>query len=105
MSCPRCRNELRTAEGAAGLLFRCPGGHGYSARSLLAEQSELASRLLGEVEASLESQLALSGELASRAQVDGQRHLLDYLERVIDAGRDTLGFVQGSLRESGSSEE
>ena len=87
------------------MLFRCPGGHGYSARSLLAEQSKLASRLLGEVEASLESQLALSGELASRAHVDGQRHLLDYLEGLIDSGRDTLGFVQGNLRDPGTSEE
>jgi hypothetical protein len=37
--------------------------------------------------------------LASTAQVQGQRHLLRYLERVMDAGRETLGFVQGRLRE------
>jgi len=92
------------AEGAAGLLFRCAGGHGYSARSLLAEQSGLAARLLGDIEASLENHLALTGELALRAQVHEQRHLLDYLDRVIDSARDTLGFVRANLRDPRSSE-
>jgi hypothetical protein len=105
LNCPRCRNELRTAEGAGGLLFRCSGGHGYSARTLLAAQSRQAASLLGDVEAALESHLTLSGELASKAQVDGQRHLLDYLDRMIDAGRETLGFVQSNLREPRGSEE
>jgi len=105
LNCPRCRNELRAAEGAGGLLFRCSGGHGYTARTLLAEQSKLAANLLGDVEAALESHLTLSGELASRAEVDGQRHLLDYLDQIIDAGRDTLGFVQTSLSDPRGSEE
>lgn len=63
--------------------------------SLLEEQSLLAAKILAGVEASVESQLALAGELASRAEADGQRHLVQYLERVIDGRRRMLGFVQG----------
>lgn len=105
MSCPRCRSDLRSIEGSAGLFYRCSSGHGFSAKALLTEQSKLAARILGTVEACLESQLSLSGELASRAQVEGRPHLLGYLERVIDASRDTLGFVQSHLRESGDAAE
>jgi hypothetical protein len=105
LSCPRCRSELRAVEGSAGLFYRCLSGHGFSAKSLLNEQSKLATQILGTVEACLESQLSLSGELASRAQVDGQRHLLGYLERVIDVSRDTLGFVQSQMHDGGDATE
>jgi hypothetical protein len=99
LSCPCCRTELRTVDGPAGLLYRCPDGHGYTSQGLLAEQARLAARILRDLEASLEAQLAFSAELASRARLQGQRHLLRYLERVMDSGRETLGFVQGRLRE------
>ena len=51
------------------------------------------------MEASLETHLAFTAELASKAQLQGQRHLLHYLERVMDSGHETLGFVQEQLRE------
>jgi len=98
LTCPRCRIPLRTVEGSAGLLYRCSEGHGYMALSLLEEQSKLAARILGEVEASLDSQIALATEMASKAEGDGQRHLEQYLERVREAHQDTLGFVQSKLR-------
>jgi hypothetical protein len=41
----------------------------------------------------------LSAELAMNAQAEDQPHLARYLERVLDAGRETLGFVQARLRE------
>jgi hypothetical protein len=99
LSCPCCRTELRTAEGPAGSLYRCADGHGYTSQGLLAEQGRLSARILRDVESSLEAHLSFSAELASKAQLQGQRHLLRYLERVMDAGRDTLGFVRERLRE------
>jgi hypothetical protein len=67
------------------------------ALSLLDEQSQLVAKLLDRVEDALERRMSLAGELASRAEA---RHHLRYLERVIDESRDTLEFVQGSLRRS-----
>ena len=99
MSCPCCRTELRPTEGPAGSLYRCPDGHGYTSQGLLAEQGRLSARILRDVESSLEAHLALSAELASTAQLQEQSHLQRYLERVMDAGRETLGFVQERLRE------
>jgi hypothetical protein len=71
------------------------------ALSLLEEQSQLAERMLSGVEASVETQLAIAGELAGRAEAGGQRHLLPYLDRIIDAGRRTLRVV----RQGGGSQE
>jgi hypothetical protein len=99
LTCPCCRTELRALEGPAGRLYRCSEGHGYTPRGLLAEQEKLAARILRDVKATLETQLAFSAELASRAGADGQHRLLRYLDRVMDSGHQTLGFVQGSLRE------
>lgn len=101
LTCPLCRREL---QAAGGTLFRCGSAHVIGARTLLAEQSRLASAALREVAASLESTLALSGELASKAQADGQTHLLRYLEREIDFSRETLIFVQ-DLRDGGDLNE
>ncbi len=33
------------------------------------------------------------------AQAEDQPHLVRYLERIMDNGRETLGFVQARLRE------
>jgi len=80
-------------------LYQCSDGHSYTPQGLLAEQAKLAARILRDVEESLENQLAFSAELASRAQVDGRSHLLRLLERSLDSSRETLGFVQASLRD------
>ena len=65
----------------------------------MAEQAKLALRILRSVEASLEAHLAFAAELAVNAQADDQPHLARSLERVLDSGRETLGFVQARLRE------
>lgn len=98
LSCPCCRTKLHAAEGSAGPLYRCADGHGYTPRSLLQEQEKLAARMLRDVKASLEAHLAFSAELVSKARADDRPHLLRHLERVLSSGRDTLWFVQGSLR-------
>jgi hypothetical protein len=99
LTCPCCRTELRAVEGPAGPLYRCADGHGYTPQGLLAEQEKLAVRILHDVEETLEARLSFSAELASRADARGQRHLLRYLARTMDSSRETLGFVQGTLRE------
>lgn len=86
-------------QGSSGPLYRCDDGHGYTSQSLLTEQAKLAARILRDIEASLESHLALSAELVLNAREEEQPHLVRYLERVLDAGRETLGFVQARLRE------
>ena len=99
LSCPCCRTELRATEGPAGFLYRCPDGHGYTAQGLLAEQGRLSARILRDIESSLEAHLAFSADLASKAQLQGQSRLHRYIERVMDSGRETLGFVQERLQE------
>ena len=101
VTCPCCRRELSAVPGTESPLYQCGGGHTYSADVLLAEQTESATELLREVEATLEIKIALSGDLASKAQEEGQSLLLRYLERDLDRSRATLGFVRDQLREAG----
>ena len=101
MGCPLCRTLLRHLAGEKGGRYRCAAGHEFSPLGLLWEQSKRSVQLLRNVESSIQAHLAVSGELASHAQLEGQAHLLQYLERSIDVGRDTLETVQDGLREEG----
>lgn len=101
LTCPRCRRDLAAVHGSGDSLYGCAGAHVFSPRTLLGEQTRLASRILCDLEAALESKLALSSELASKADTDGQTHLLRYLEREIESGRETLALVQSQLRNDG----
>ena len=94
LTCPRCRSEVRTAAESP---YRCAGGHQFGILELLAEQSTLVSRLLGRVVRSLESTIALSGDLAATAQEEGRSFLLRYLERELEGGEKTLAFVRERL--------
>jgi hypothetical protein len=93
VNCPFCRRELRPAGGT----YRCAERHEFSTVQLLAEQSALASWLLGRVVGRLESTIALSADLASSAREEGPPSLLRYVERELDGGKKTLAFVRGRL--------
>ncbi len=83
--CPECGGALWESERGGFLHFRCRVGHGYSAESLLADQSDTLEAALWTAVRSLEEQADLARRLAERTRHKG---LHRSAERFVSTARE-----------------
>ena len=83
--CPECGGALWESERGGFLHFRCHVGHGYSAESLLADQSDTLEAALWTAVRSLEEKADLARRLAERTRHKG---LHRSAERFVSTARE-----------------
>ncbi|HEX8833605.1 MAG TPA: chemotaxis protein CheB [Abditibacteriaceae bacterium] len=74
LTCPDCGGSLWEIKENDLIRFRCHTGHGYSAESLLAEQTDSLEEALWSAYRALQESAELANRLAGRAQQRGHGH-------------------------------
>ena len=97
-SCPECGGVLREANVRGVPRFRCRGGHGYTAESLLSGQTAALETALWAAVRALEEQAVTAGRLAMRAHDLGSgRSAALFAARKRDAV-ERADIVRGAMR-------
>jgi two-component system chemotaxis response regulator CheB len=96
-TCPECHGTLFLTEGGGVESFRCRVGHGFSAESLLADQSGSLEAALWTALRALEERNDLMRRMTERARQQGQLNAAErFEERVVDGDRN-IGLIKQVL--------
>lgn len=81
LTCPECGGALRELEGGNVMRFRCHVGHGYTADSLLADQSDGLENVFWSALRALEEHSMLRRRMSEHAQEAGRADAAKVFER------------------------
>ena len=81
LTCPECGGALRELEGGAVVRFRCHVGHGYTADSLIADQSAHLDNVFWSALRALEEHSMLRRRMAEDAEQGGRGAAAKLFER------------------------
>jgi two-component system, chemotaxis family, protein-glutamate methylesterase/glutaminase len=96
-SCPECGGVLWQRDENV-MTFRCRVGHGFSAETLLAEQSESVEAALWTALRTLEERAAMARRISSRMKARGDKHSASRFERQASEAVAQAMQLRGLLR-------
>ncbi|NDJ23039.1 chemotaxis protein CheB [Nostoc sp. B(2019)] len=96
-ACPDCGGNLWEIEEGSLLRFRCRTGHAYSAKTLLAEQSDSVEEALWIAFRALEEKASLTERMATRMNEHNQTLSAERLIQQANAARQHSGIIKELL--------
>ncbi len=104
-TCPECGGSLWETQDSEILQYRCHVGHGFSADTLLGEQSETLETALWTAYRALEERAALARRLATRARERGHAITADRFEMQAEDAERRAEIVRGALSSGAEARE
>ncbi len=103
-ACPECGGNLWEIQEGSLLRFRCRTGHAYSAKTLLAEQSDSIEEALWIAFRALEEKASLTDRLAARMNKHNQALSAERLSQQAIAARQHSAIIKELLLKSSETE-
>jgi two-component system chemotaxis response regulator CheB len=105
LTCPACGGTLWEMPDGEPLRFRCHVGHGYTAETLAAGQSNEIDGALWTALRALEEKAALRRRMASRAKVRNMKALAETYEMQANDAEQRASVIRGILIDDSLTEE
>jgi two-component system chemotaxis response regulator CheB len=96
--CPECGGALRELHDAKLLGYRCHTGHAYSAKTLLAEQSESLEAALWNAIRMMKEQAMLLSKMAAKARCNQHHLAADRYEIQMQTLQESAELIRRSLQ-------